>query len=95
MNLKKKIGKTYTMEGSTTNRGVNYRALGELFDQARERAHGGIRMTSSNKDSDDNDDPLTGPHGSFEVLCSVLEIHNERVIDLLRADPENVKVIQF
>jgi kinesin family member C2/C3 len=31
------IGKTFTMEGTESNRGVNYRTLEELFDIAEER----------------------------------------------------------
>lgn len=30
-------GKTYTMEGTSEDRGVNYRALGELFQSSMER----------------------------------------------------------
>ena len=82
------------MEGSAAKRSINYRALSELFDQARDRAHGGMRLSSSAQGGESGD-PLSGPHASFEVRCSVLEIHNERVVDLLRDDPDTVKALDI
>ncbi|CAM9888775.1 unnamed protein product, partial [Phaeothamnion confervicola] len=57
-------GKTFTMEGPREDRGVNFRALGELFDRAASEA--GSR--------------------TFTFRVSMLEVYNEKVIDLL-AEP--------
>jgi kinesin family protein C2/C3 len=89
-------GKTHTMEGAATDRGVNYRALSELFDQARQRAHGSINpleLTNTGNGAD-GDDPLSGSQCAFDVRCSVLEIHNERVVDLL-GEPGDQRVLDI
>jgi hypothetical protein len=88
-------GKTHTMEGAPTDRGVNYRALSELFEQARQRAHGSINpleLTSASAEC--GDDPLSGAQCAFDVRCSVLEIHNERVVDLL-GEPGDQRVLDI
>ncbi|KAA8545105.1 hypothetical protein F0562_019889 [Nyssa sinensis] len=54
-------GKTFTMEGTPENRGVNYRTLEELFRISNERSS--IMR--------------------YELLVSMLEVYNEKIIDLL------------
>jgi len=57
-------GKTYTMEGPAKDRGVNFRALEELFQLAE----------------------TSPPEMSYTFKCSVLEVYNESVMDLLNSE---------
>lgn len=69
-------GKSYTMEGPINDRGVNYRALGELFSL----------IESNNMKSDDRTDKI-----NYQVNLSVVEIYNESLGDLLYTKPKGNK----
>lgn len=61
-------GKSYTMEGSHNDRGVNYRALNELFTTIQQHKH----------KSQDRADRI-----DYTINISVVEIYNETLRDLL------------
>ena len=68
-------GKTHTMEGPPEDRGVNFRALAELFSLARSSDAADAKAESS-----------LPANGGFVFTVSMLEVYNEEIRDLLRAD---------
>ena len=68
-------GKTHTMEGPPEDRGVNFRALAELFALARSADAADAKLESS-----------FPANGGYVFTVSMLEVYNEEIRDLLRAD---------
>ena len=68
-------GKTHTMEGPPEDRGVNFRALAELFALARSADAADAKAESS-----------FPANGGYVFTVSMLEVYNEEIRDLLRAD---------
>jgi len=68
-------GKSYTMEGPPSDRGVNYRSLSELFKI--------IAETSSASSAAANGGSGNNGASTYEVKLSVMEIYNETIRDLL------------
>merc|ERR1719181_1516270 len=63
------------MEGPPEDRGVNFRALAELFSLARSSDAADAKAESS-----------LPANGGFVFTVSMLEVYNEEIRDLLRAD---------
>ena len=83
-------GKSYTMEGREEDRGVNYRALSELFaltkiDEHRSSPYSPYQQQSPTGTQLPHPPPPTPPpnHFLYSISISCLEIYNETVVDLL------------
>ena len=78
-------GKSYTMEGPAQDRGVNYRALSELFALTRVDEHRGSAFSPYNTAAPATAaaDAVPPNHFFYLISVSIVEIYNEQIVDLL------------
>ena len=79
-------GKSYTMEGPAQDRGVNYRALSDLFALTHVDEHRSSPFSPYNTAaaaSPTASDAVPPNHFFYLISVSIVEIYNEQIVDLL------------
>ena len=78
-------GKSYTMEGSAQDRGVNYRALDDLFALTRVDEHRSSPFSPyyAAANGATTTDGIPPNHFFYLISVSIVEIYNEQIVDLL------------
>ena len=72
-------GKTYTMVGDDRNPGLYFNTVDEIY-----------RLLKHEQARNDLNEALASPR--FELSCSIVEIYNEQIRDLLLKDQKNNEV---